>query len=101
MKRSRFTEEQIIGELSEQEARVNTADVCCKHGVSEANVLQVEGQFRRSGCFRGPPAAAAGGQEQAAEEAGGRRDAGQCGVGRHVGLTKAHPLIEQFNRPTR
>ena len=36
MKRSRFSEEQIIGILKEQEAGIATADVCRKHGVSSA-----------------------------------------------------------------
>jgi transposase-like protein len=36
MKRSRFTQEQIIAVLREQEAGAKTADVCRKHGVSEA-----------------------------------------------------------------
>ena len=36
MKRSEFTEEQIIGVLREQEAGVTTAEVCRRHGISSA-----------------------------------------------------------------
>ena len=36
MKRSRFTEEQIIAVLREQESGASTADVCRKHGISSA-----------------------------------------------------------------
>lgn len=35
MKRSRFTKEQVIGILKEQETGQRTADVCRRHGVSE------------------------------------------------------------------
>jgi putative transposase len=36
MKKSRFSEEQIIGILKQGEAGVKTADVCREHGVSAA-----------------------------------------------------------------
>ena len=36
MKRSRYTEEQIIGILKEQEAGTPVAELCRKHGMSDA-----------------------------------------------------------------
>ena len=45
MKRSRFTEEQIIAILREQEAGVPTADVCRKHGVSSATFYKWKAKF--------------------------------------------------------
>lgn len=36
MKKQRFTEEQIIGVLKEQEADAKAADLCREHGISEA-----------------------------------------------------------------
>ena len=36
MKRSRFTEEQIIAILREQEAGAATAELCRRHGISQA-----------------------------------------------------------------
>ena len=40
MKKSRFSEEQIIGMLKQHEAGVKTADVCREHGVSAATFYQ-------------------------------------------------------------
>ena len=45
MKRSRFTEEQIIAILHEQEAGATTADVCRRHGISEATFYAWKAKF--------------------------------------------------------
>lgn len=45
MKRSRFTEEQIIGVLKEHERGVKTADLCRKHGISEATFYNWKSKY--------------------------------------------------------
>jgi len=45
MKPSRFTDEQIIGILREQEGRAATADVCRKHGISSATFYKWKAKY--------------------------------------------------------
>lgn len=45
MKRTRFTEEQIIAILKEQEAGVPVAELCRKHGVSNASIYKWKAKY--------------------------------------------------------
>jgi putative transposase len=45
MKGSRYTEDQIIGILREQEAGAKAADVCRKHGISPTTFFKWKAKF--------------------------------------------------------
>ena len=45
MKRKRHTEEQIIAILKEHEAGMKTADLCRKHGISEASFYNGKAKY--------------------------------------------------------
>ncbi|SDX26493.1 putative transposase [Albimonas donghaensis] len=45
MKRSRFSEEQVIAILKEQESGVATADVCRRHRISSATFCKWKARF--------------------------------------------------------
>ena len=45
MKRTRFTEEQIIGVLKEHEAGITIAELCRKHGVSSASIYKWKAKY--------------------------------------------------------
>jgi len=45
MKKSRYTEEQIIAILKQHEAGVKTADLCREHGISEATFYNWKAKY--------------------------------------------------------
>ena len=45
MRKSRFTEAQIIGMIKEQEAGLPTAELCRKHGLSPATFYKLEAKY--------------------------------------------------------
>ena len=45
MKRTRFTDEQIIGILKEHEAGTPVSELCRKHGVSDASIYKWKARF--------------------------------------------------------
>ena len=73
MKRSRFTEEQIIAILHEQEAGAKTADVCRRHGVSEATFYAWKAKFGGMAVSEAKPLKVLEEKKRQAEEALGLR----------------------------
>ena len=45
MRKSRFTEAQIIGMIKEQEAGMATAEVCRRHGLSPATFYKLKARY--------------------------------------------------------
>lgn len=45
MRKSRFTDAQIIGMIKEQEAGLSTAELCRKHGLSPATFYKLKAKY--------------------------------------------------------
>jgi putative transposase len=45
MRRSRYTEEQIVGILKEQEAGVGTEELCRRHGISQQTFYRWKAKY--------------------------------------------------------
>ena len=68
MKKSRFSQEQIVAALQLVQAGGKVDEICRKLGVYADDVLPLEAGVRRHGRERGEEAEGARGRESAAEE---------------------------------
>ena len=78
MKKSKFTEEQILFALKQGDAGQPVADVCRQMGISEATYYVWKKRYGEPRAARGPRAQATAGRERPAEAPGGRSDAGSA-----------------------
>ena len=74
MKRSRYTEEQIIGILKEQEAGTPVAELCRKHGMSDATFYTWKSKYGGLEVSEAKRLRAFGNGERQAEAAVGGRE---------------------------
>jgi transposase-like protein len=76
MKRSRFSEEQIIGILKEHQAGMTASDLCRKHGISDATFYTWRKKYGGMEVSEAKRLKALEEEEREAEEASGRADDG-------------------------
>jgi hypothetical protein len=95
MKRERHTEEQIIAILKEHEAGLKTADLCRKHGISEASFYNWKAKY---GGLKVSKAKRHVGETGRAPRDGpiqGTHQLGGCGLTRYAMLLIAVAIFEE------
>ena len=75
MRKSSFTEEQIIKMLKEHTAGLSAGELCRKYGISDATFYKWRSRYGGMEVSRRPQAQSAGRREPQAEEAPGGDDA--------------------------
>ena len=80
MVRKRYTEEQIIAVLNEAETGARTADLCRKHGMSDATFYNWKAKYAGPDGKRAQEAQVPGGREPASEADCGPSGIGQLGT---------------------
>jgi transposase-like protein len=63
MKKSRYTQEQIIAVLKQHQASLSTAELCRKHGISEATFYNWRSRYGGMEVSEAPPAEEPRGRE--------------------------------------
>ncbi len=91
MKRNRFSEEQIIGILKEHEAGVSVADLCRKHGVSDASIYKWKAKFGGMDVSEAKRLKTLEDENTRLKRLAGRRHAGQRGAEGSLGKEMVTP----------
>ena len=78
MKRSRFSDAQIVTAIKQVELGVPIPELCRKYGISQQTFYRWRSKYRRAGPKRAATAQGAGAGERPTQEAGSRSEPGQA-----------------------
>ena len=70
MKKTRFTEEQIVKILQQQEAGIKVGEICREHGISDQTFYNWKARYGGMTVSGGPSHESPGGGKPAVKEAG-------------------------------